>query len=176
MDSTFTSCTSIVFTLENTDHPWVKETRLLEEVCFKVSFARLRLLIPKGLHLIYVGHPGERTVIPPQHLTKWTVSSMTRRNPPAHSSPPPEHSMAHRSPPSPESEHRPRPCSPPPECRPCRSLSPPLHERSRPPLSAVTSTLKPTSGSVQDEELTPPPATPSPKRVRRGRGATRRKR
>ncbi|KAJ8583508.1 hypothetical protein M405DRAFT_884803 [Rhizopogon salebrosus TDB-379] len=50
-----------------------------------------------------------------------------------------------------------------------------LHERSRSPRLPQPSN-RCSSGSVQDEESTPPPATPSPKRVRRGRGATRRKR
>ncbi|KAJ8588658.1 hypothetical protein M405DRAFT_901810 [Rhizopogon salebrosus TDB-379] len=100
-----------------------------------------------------------------------------RQRPPAHSSPPPDHSTAHRSAASPPPEHRPRqnPSSPPPECRPRRSLSPPPHECSRPPPSPQPSN-RCSSGSVQDEELTPLPATPSPKHVRRGRGATRRKR
>ncbi|KAJ8583604.1 hypothetical protein M405DRAFT_502336 [Rhizopogon salebrosus TDB-379] len=96
------------------------------------------------------------------------------QRPPAHSSSPPDHSTAHRSPSLPPPEHRPRqnPSSPPSEHR---SLLPPPHERSCPPPSPQPSNRR-SSGSVQDEELTPPPATPSPKCVRRGRRATRRKR
>ncbi|KAJ8593126.1 hypothetical protein M405DRAFT_931064 [Rhizopogon salebrosus TDB-379] len=84
---------------------------------------------------------------------------------PVHSSPLPDHSMWRTG----------NPSSPPPEFRPHRSLSPPPHEHSRPPPSPQPSN-RCSSGSARDEALTPPPAAPSPKCVRRGRGATRRKR
>lgn len=63
-----------------------RDSRLLEGVSVNFSFARLRLLTPKGLRFVYVRHLGERTVIialrplKTMILTIWTVSSTTHWN------------------------------------------------------------------------------------------------
>ncbi|KAJ8580282.1 hypothetical protein M405DRAFT_70773 [Rhizopogon salebrosus TDB-379] len=137
----------------------------------------LRLLIPKGLYLIYVRRPGERTVIPLQPLTTWTVSSMTHHNAPLHTH------LLHQIIQRLTGVH---PCHHPntalvrihPHHHPSIAVCCHRHMNApalRPPPSPQPSN-RCSSGSVQDEELTPPPATPSLKCVRRGRRATRRKR